>query len=96
MTATKQKNFWPTLIKVNKGNEKNKQKKHSYKKVLLFPEINLFFFGMSFLSNQIKKKLVKIGNNSMHALDRKKTDVFFGNEQPKSNARAHLKQSKKT
>ena len=31
----------------------------------------------------------------MRALGRKKTHVFFGNAQPKSNARAHLKQRKK-
>ena len=30
----------------------------------------------------------------MHELRRKKTHVFFGNVQPKSNARTHLKQRK--
>ena len=32
----------------------------------------------------------------MRALGREKTHVFFGNARPKSNARAHLKQRKKT
>ena len=38
---------------------------------------------------------LKIGNNSMRALGRKETHVFFGNARPKFNARAHLKQRKK-
>ena len=37
-----------------------------------------------------------IGNNLMRALGRNKTHVYFSNALPESNARAHLKQSKKT
>ena len=38
---------------------------------------------------------MKIGNNSMRSLARKKKHVFLGNVQPKSDARAPLKQRKK-
>ena len=50
---------------------------------------------MFFLFTKIKWFFSKIGNNSMRALGRKKTHVFFGNAWSKSNARAHLKQRKK-
>ena len=74
---------------------KNTSKKNIAGKKFLFPEMNLFFFGIFFLSTKIKCFFSKIGNNSMRALGRKKTCFFFGNARPKSNARAHLKQRKK-
>ena len=49
---------------------------------------------MFFLSPEINCFFSEIGNNPMRALGRKNT-CFFGNELPKYNARAHLKQIKK-
>ena len=56
---------------------------------MLSPEINLFIFGMFFLSPEISLFFPEIGNNPMRALGRN-----FGNALPKSNARAHIKQRK--
>ena len=57
--------------------------------------MNLFFFGMFFLSTKIKFFFSKIGNNSMRAMGKKNRMFFFGNARPKSNARTDLKQRKK-
>ena len=48
---------------------------------------------MLFLSSEIDCFFSEIGNTLMRTQGRKKTHVFFGNVWPKSNARAHLKQS---
>ena len=52
--------------------------------------MNLFFFEMFFLSPEIDKK------SNARAGQKKNTMFFFGNARRKSNARAHLKQRKKT
>ena len=41
-------------------------------------------------------EISEIGKNRMRALDRKKPHGFFCNARPKSNARAYLRQRKKT
>ena len=51
---------------------------------------------MFFLSMKIEWFFSKIGKNSMVRWAEKKHMFFFGNARPKSNARAHLKQRKKT
>ena len=56
----------------------------------------LGFFSECFFYLPKLTVFLKIGNNLMRALGRKETHVFFGNARPKSNARAHLKQRKKT
>ena len=70
-----------------RATKKQAQKKHSWKKVFLFPEMKLFFFRMFFENRQ---------QFNARAGQKKNTHVFFfGNAQPKSIARAHLKQRKK-
>ena len=49
--------------------------------------MNLFFFEMFFYPPKLAVSNARTG--------RKKTHVFFSNARPNSNARAHLKQSKK-
>ena len=75
--------------------KKQAKQKHSWKNVFLSPEMNLFFSECFFY---LLKLTVFLGiiNNPMRALGRKKTHVFFGNGRPKSIARAHLKQRKKS
>ena len=80
------------------------KKKHLWKKNIepIFGKVsegdekNLCFFQNNFLSPKIECFYSEIGSNPMLALGWKKHMVFFSNALPKSNARAHLKQRKKT
>ena len=70
--------------------------KTQLEKYFLSLEMNLFFFGMFFFLSQVDWFFYEIGNKLMRELGRKKHMFFFGNAQLKSNARAHLKEIKKT
>ena len=54
------------------------------------------FLGMFFLSTKIKCFFFENRQKIQCARWAEKTHVFFGNARPKSNARAHIKQRKKT
>ena len=58
-------------------------------------EMNLFFFGMFFLSTEIKCFFRKSATIQCARLAEKNPHVFFGKARPSSDARAHLKQRKK-
>ena len=95
MRATKfKKNVDLFLKKVMRATKKT-SKKNIAGKIFLSLEMNLFFFGIFFLSPEIDCFFSEIGNNQMRALGRKKTCSFLGNARSKSNACAHLKQRKK-
>ena len=76
-----------------RATKKTSKKKHSWKKVFLFPEMNLFFFGMFFY---LPKLNVFFRKSATIQCARWAEKTHFGNALPKSNARAHLKQRKKT
>ena len=73
-------------MKLMRATKKTSKKNIAGKKFFISSN-ELVFYRNDFLSTNLQ-----IGSNSMGALGRKKTHVFFGIPRPKSNARAHLKQ----
>ena len=72
-----------------------KKKQAKKTQFFLFPEINLVFFGMLFLSTKIKCFFSENWQQFNARAGQKKTTCFFGCAWFTSNARAHLKQRKK-
>ena len=68
-------------------------KKNIAEKHFLSFEINLFFFGMFFYPTKLTFFFLN-WQQSYVRNGQRKTHCFFGNAQPKSKARAHLKQKK--
>ena len=80
------KKNWTILKKGNEGDEKNKQKKNTAGFFFMSPNELVFCRNVLFLSS----KLTVFFRNPQHS------NARAGHAQPKSDARAHLKQRKKT